>query len=136
MKKILALLALTLSMASATVHAQVRNLDIGDIESFGDEFVGKTVRIVGKISNTYSCTLASNRGYRCLKISNPKQRGKVEEALIRDGAYRFEQYKDWMNDETLLAFTGTVELRETVHLFRADRSMTPALIVRRIEAAN
>lgn len=135
MKKALFLLALAIVLPVAVANAQVRDLDVGDIASFGNDFLGKQVRISGQITNTYGCKLPSNTGNRCLEITNPKVRGRVEVALIRDGTYTYEHYKDWIGNKTMLVFTGTVELRETADFSYKENLRAPLFILRRIDVA-
>jgi hypothetical protein len=115
--------------------AQVQSIDIGDITSFGVSLAGKQVRYKGIIINAYACQLPSNRGNQCLVVRDVANKNE-EAVIVPNGAYSISEYKKWMSEQTLLTFTGTVEMRDGSNPTYKENTLSPILIGQKITLAN
>ena len=125
---------LIFSMFMTPAWAQIDDIDVGDIESFGISLLGKQVRYEGVLQKAYACQLPSNKGNQCLVVSDITN--EINESIIvPNGAYSISEYKKWIREKTLLSFTGTVEMRDVADATYKENTKSPILIGEKISIA-
>lgn len=88
-------------------------LTVGDVRSYGNNFIGKTVYSFGYIQSSMPAQLESNKGMINLFVvdyyypcnHNPNS---VDYYALEEGMYDWKIIKQWVDTRTLLVFKGKV----------------------------
>ena len=95
-------------------YSNTEKIEVGDVRQFGASFLDKKIEFEGVIASAYPCRHPENRGNQCLIIHKDKNKSSLAETVqIKVGVYSPEQYKDWINNQTVVMIRGKVALKPT-----------------------
>lgn len=117
-----------------TIDGIGQKVTVGDVQSYGQNFVGKTVYTTGYIIKSQPASLAENKGlinlwvadytYPCTKNSN-----HIEAFAMDESKYDWQQLKKWTESGTLLTFTGKVEMRKHLSEGAVLENESPSILI-------
>ena len=117
--------------------AAIEDIDVGDVSNFGNQLLGKTVRLRACAVHAYECL--HNEGYYCVNVDEVDEKSnscrfaknELDTLLISQSVYSFKQIKSLIKRKDVVRVTGEVALGNTKPDGEKEIKSAPTLFVKK-----